>query len=107
MRMDLALTKLLFYGFIGTIGALVIYITALALFFNNKLERIKGEELFANLAASDIRRIQQEFSNDDAGELLMLKAIRLLGRGLKVELAIRKVRFDVYTSMMAANLNNF
>ena len=105
--MELALIKLLFYGFIGAIGALVIYITALALFLNNKLERIKREDLFTNLAVSDIRRIQQEFSNDVDGELLMLKALRLLGRGLKVDLAIRKVRFDVYTSRMAARIDNF
>lgn len=39
--MELAVIKLLFYGFIGIIGALVVYITALAVFLNNKIDRLK------------------------------------------------------------------
>jgi hypothetical protein len=105
--MELALIKLLFYGFIGAIGALVIYITALAAFFYSKLTSIKNEEPFVNLAASDIERVQQEFSEDTDSDLLTLKAIRLLEKGLKVELAIKKVRLDVCASTRAAYIDRY
>jgi hypothetical protein len=41
--MEIAVIKLLTYGFIGIIIALFILIVSLALFLNNKIDRIKEE----------------------------------------------------------------
>jgi hypothetical protein len=46
--MELELIKLLTYGFIGIIAALFIYITALALFLYNKMDRLKDQQELKN-----------------------------------------------------------
>jgi hypothetical protein len=80
--MELAVIKLFVYAFIGAIAVLFIYTTVLAAFLYNKIERTKEESPVITLAASDIRKIQPEFSKDVEGEILMLKALRWLEKGL-------------------------
>jgi hypothetical protein len=105
--MELAVIKLFVYAFIGALGALFIYITAVAAFIYNKLERIKAESPAIGLATSDIKKIQLEFSKDVEGEVLMLKALRWLEKGLSREQAVRKVRLEEATVMLATQIDNY